>query len=352
MINNYFYKNKKRAEITEYIKSKRISKNSFNFPLGVMFEEDTDFIPTEGYTLEFFKKDNSRLSVYTVSASVEKVSNIFLSVIKLLPEYITITIERVSQDANREFDILISDPDISKKEAKNIFLKYEELFIECGFVSFGIFDRNSGFEVFIDSHKQIEISAPYKLINRINSILESFNIEHNENTTFISDNEHLHYSLSSYVDSCGYSKNGYIFDYYDIVNNIKNKYGFKLITHLNSIFIVPPRYFSVTLKGLGNCKQRAFTSTYYIVADSIEVMETIIDEYMLKKNVEYYYIYDYYNVDPDLHDEMFVRRSSKNKFKDHKIGIWEISDIYIYNVKSIVPYMINKPYATTYKKSI
>ena len=73
-------------------------------------------------------------------------------------------------------------------------------------------------------------------------------------------------------------------------------------------------------------------------------METVIEEKMKELDIEYYYIYDYYNVDPNNYHHKSVNLSNKDNlfFKKAPFGIWAESDIFISKVKDISLFYINK----------
>lgn len=350
---NYFSKNRKRKKILDKLKEKRLIYNGFQYPLGIMIELDHINIVTEGCKIEYNNTQLGDMYFYTVSISMEKLSSLLLRVLKIFPSYITLIIERSSEDINREYDILFSDPDISIKEAKAIFKRYEELWTECSFVGFGVLDELSGFEIFINPHKEIEMTVPRKYSDTIDKILDRFSLLDNDNVKFLSEMDHWHYSLSYLTSNeTGIEKCNYAFDYYYITNSMKNRYGFKIINLHDDDIKVAPRWWCTTVKGLGRCKRKMFITSYYIVAETFEEMETLVDIEMSKHKVDYYYIHDYFNIDPESELNSFNIRKKNKGFKDASFGIWAESDIFISDTKSIVPYMINKPYATTYQNSI
>ena len=217
---SYFQKNKKRKSILNKIKEKRIIINDFYVPLGIVPIESSK--PKEGVSIELkTSEDSADMYSYSISISANRLSDLFLKLIKLFPYYATMVIERKSEDINREFDVLMSDPDISLSEIRRVFKKYNELWVECGFVGFGIIDEYNDFEIFINLDKEIIINTPFKNIKKINRILDSFNLL-DETPVFISSDVHWHYSLSSIVSYESYSETyEYIFDYYDIINMMK-----------------------------------------------------------------------------------------------------------------------------------
>lgn len=339
---NYFQKSQRRRNILNKIKSNRIIINKFQAPLGIVPSKDAK--PVEGFNFEL-KYDE--LYSYRVSVSANKIPYLFFKLLKLFPSYATMVIERISEDVNRDFDIMMSDPDISISEIKNIFKKYKELWVECGFVGFGIIDERTGFEVFINLDKEIIINTPYKNINNIDLILDYFNLS-NEYPSFISDYEHWHYPLSSVVsDESVSEEDEYIFDYYDIINNLKHLYGFSTVNFDERIIRKEPKWWNVTVKCLGKCKKISSVSSYYIVANTIEEMETLIDEKMKNMNIENYYIYDFYNVEPNNYSPTNLNLSDIRNFNFEKapFGIWAESDIFIYKTRNITSYFINKNYA-------
>ncbi len=342
---NYFQKSQRRRNILNKIKSNRIIINKFQSPLGIVPSEDAK--PREGFDFEL--KDGELYS-YRISVSANKIPYLFLKLIKLFPSYATMVIERISEDINRDFDIMMSDPDISREEIKNIFKRYKELWVECGFVGFGIIDERTEFEVFINLDKEVIINSPYENVNEINSILGYFNLL-NENPSFISDFEHWHYPLSSVVSYETVSESDeYVFDYYDIINNLKHLYGFSLINMNERIIRRQPKWWNVTVKCLGKCKKISSISSYYIVANTIEEMETLVDEKMKEMNIENYYIYDFYNVEPNNYNPRNLNLSDIkiSNFENAPFGIWAESDIFIYRTRNITSYFINKNYALSF----
>ena len=112
-------------------------------------------------------EDSADMYSYSISISANRLSDLFLKLIKLFPYYATMVIERKSEDINREFDVLMSDPDISLSEIRRVFKKYNELWVECGFVGFGVIDEYNDFEIFINLDKEIIINTPFKNIKKI-----------------------------------------------------------------------------------------------------------------------------------------------------------------------------------------
>ena len=86
------------------------------------------------------------------------------------------------------------------------------------------------------------------------------------------------------------------------------------------------------------------------MANTIEEMETLIDEKMKDMNVDYYYIYDFYNVDPNdyNYESVNVTNIQNVSFEKAPFGIWGQSDVFICKAKNIASYYINKNYARTY----
>ena len=215
---SYFEKSQRRRRILNNIKSRRIIIDKFNIPLGIVPSEYV--YPIEGTKIELKNTDNGDVYSYKISVSAEKIFSLYMKLLKLFPSYGTMIIERISEDVNRDFDVLMSDPDVSLNEIRKVFRRYNELWVECGFVGFGVIDELTEFEIFINLDKEIEINTSYKNMKQINRILRSYKLL-NDDVSFISDYEHMHYSLSSIVADEGCSEaDEYVFDYYDIINNL------------------------------------------------------------------------------------------------------------------------------------
>ena len=112
---SYFQKNSKRKSILNKIKEKRIIINDFYVPLGIVPIDSSK--PKEGVSIELKTSDDDNVDMYSysISISANRLSDLFLKLIKLLPYYATMVIERKSEDINREFDVLMSDPDMYSK---------------------------------------------------------------------------------------------------------------------------------------------------------------------------------------------------------------------------------------------
>ena len=209
-----------RRRILNKLKSRRITKNKFQTQLSIL--------PKEYIYIEA-KIDGSYS--YRIKVSSEKTITLYLKLLKLFPYYSTVIIKRISKDINRDFDIMKST-NISLNKIKNIFKKYNELWIKCGFVCFGIIDKLTELEIFINLNKEIVINTKYNNIKKINSILNFYNLFNN--VSFISDYKYWNYFLPLTISNFYiYKKN--IFDYYKITNYIKYIYGFSIVNLYDKI---------------------------------------------------------------------------------------------------------------------
>lgn len=316
---SYFRRHKRKLDLLKKLNSFRVKRASFAFPLGIV--PDSAYLPDEGYTVEY--EESSHESpfgdriVYCLSISIEKVSPVFWDCLKLFGANASIIIERWSEDVNREKDIFVS-PDIEISKIEELFCEYEELWTECGFVSFGIIDYNSGYEVFLSDHKTINLFMPIDEQEKAEKILKRHNIAFDKDVLFSFNFEHWHYSLVGLISEISDSEEDeYDFDYYDIINELKQPLSLELVTSEEEEIKVAPRWWYVVVRGRAK-DNRDFVISYYIVAETEEEMETLVEEDLNVSSSDYY-IFDKCNVNPDA---VSCEHKETQGFSKASAGIW------------------------------
>lgn len=327
---SYFSKSRKRKRILDALEKKRVTRASFRFPLGI-YPEDK-YLPDEGYTVEASPSTvdgmfSDRLS-YAAAVSAEKVRSLTEDAFGLFREETCVIIERWSEDVNREKDVFISR-EMPIERIRRVFAHYDTLWLECGFVSFGLIDYETGLEMLLNDHKVLEIFAPYSYTERIESLMASHGIAYNKEMSFSYNYDHWHSSLAGLVhDVKGDEIDEYDFDYYDIINDLKIPLGLEMAFGEDEVMTVKPRWWYIVAKGVTKSGLKDFVQSYYLVAETEEEMETYISNEMDARGVTSYYLYDSCNVNPgavDIDDNFTSIRSAD--FSAAAPGIWAASEI-------------------------
>ncbi|MBI4977589.1 MAG: hypothetical protein HZC28_08910 [Spirochaetes bacterium] len=327
---SYFNRSAKRRSIISLLEQKRVTRAGFRFPLGITPEEK--YLPDEGYTLEMEPASSESQFgdryFYCAGVSAEKVRPIFESLLGALHKNVCVIIERWSEDVNREKDVFISQ-ELTLARVKRIFSHYDTLWLECGFVSFGIIDYDSGFEAVINDHKIIEVFTPYDYNEDVEEIFKQHGIHNEPEMTFSNNYDHWHSSLAGLVhEVLNDEDREYEFDYYDIINDLKVPLGLELAMNEDNALKVKPRWWYVVVKGVTKSGLKEFFQSFYLVAETEEEMETIVADTLERYSVGSYYLYDFCNVNPGSIDiDKHFTAQSESKFEQASGGIWALSDI-------------------------
>ncbi|MEK6796457.1 MAG: hypothetical protein AABZ39_16890 [Spirochaetota bacterium] len=327
---SYFSKSRKRTRILEALEKKRVVRAGFRFPLGIYPEDN--YLPDEGYTVEAAPSTvdgmfGDRLS-YAAAVSAEKTRALMDESVGLFREEACVIIERWSEDVNRDKDVFISR-EIPLERIRRVFDHYDSLWMECGFVSFGLIDYETGLELLLNDHKVIELFAPYSYTERIEAMFSEAAIPFNKEMTFSYNYDHWHSSLAGLVHEVKDDENTeYDFDYYDIINDLKIPLGLEMAYGDEEEITIKPRWWYIVAKGVTKSGLKDFVQSYYLVAETEEEMETYISDEMDARGVTSYYLYDSCNVNPgtvDI-DENFTSIRCAD-FSKAIPGIWAASEI-------------------------
>lgn len=326
MMNSYFQTEVVLNEMLKKAQERRIIRNGFAFPLGII--PSASYIPSEGYTQEFIpssaENEHGDLYSYTVNLSAEKLCDFLQDAFLLFGPFATLRLERWSEDINRERDVFYS-AELELSRAVNVFERYKELWLECGFVGFGMNDPDSGLQVFVSDHKVLSLSLPSKLREEGENLIEKYGLEFDDMLEFSFNYEHWHQSLFGIIsDNSSDESIENEFDYYDIVNELKRPLDLLLIHDDIEEISTRPKWWYVVVKGIMDNGLKSFAQSYYLVADTSEVMETVIADEMEKNKSSSYYIFDFCNVNPQQIEKAFNR---EGEFSKTDCGIWIRSEL-------------------------
>jgi hypothetical protein len=231
----------------------------------------------------------------------------------------SVIIERLSDDVNREKDVFIGKP-MPPADVRLVYERFEPVWLECGFVGFGMLDDDRGLETFLNDHKVVELFVPIALRESVENLLKRHRIECAESLATSFRYEHWHYPLSTVIRNAvpGCEEP---FDYYDIVNDLKVPLDLELSADNDDEITVPPRWWLVTVSGAA-ADRREFLIDYYLVAETEEEMETFIACDLECRGIKSYRIYDLCNVNPAEIDTAVVAYRKAIDFAKAQSGIW------------------------------
>ena len=145
-----------REMIHEAMKNRTFG--GFTLTLAVVFFKDGDVIPSEGYKIETrVMADGRTQSRMLVSASAEKVLDIFDEFIALLGDTCSIVLEDFRTDKGDHIDHFAYYKDTFV--VRSILLDFDELLLNDGFIGLAIWSDAAQAEVQLTMHKVIQIYA-------------------------------------------------------------------------------------------------------------------------------------------------------------------------------------------------
>ncbi len=164
---------------------------------------DLQVIPRQAYRHDTFRENRDKSSsteipVLMISASAERLFDLFLDLLTPLGEHVDVVLETShagptcgSCSKQREhIDIPV---------LKSILCDYEEMLVNDGCLGVAVLNGNIPLEVQFDEHKLLIVYG-HKL-DAFEEILEEHGIECDEEVHFITEAEHVHASNEEYADA-------------------------------------------------------------------------------------------------------------------------------------------------------
>ena len=161
---------------------------------------DLQVIPREAYRHDTFRdgKSNCEIPVLMVSASSEKLFDLFLDLLTPLGDQVDVVLEsshagcgESSSNAQRE--------QIDLPVLKSILCEYEQTLMHDGCLGIAVLNSSVPLEVQFDEHKLLIIYG--ESLGPFEAILQQYGIQQDQETQFITEGEHVHASQENYADS-------------------------------------------------------------------------------------------------------------------------------------------------------
>lgn len=162
----------------------RVQIGTMQFPLGVYPVETID--PKPGYAMEFESADGaddgSDLEewpdryVFDVVITSEKLPALILQLLAVMPRRVYPILDFLGHDDFREIDPYISYDRLGLDQMIDGFRQFRGFFFEDGMCGFGAMSEQPFFYIFVDEHKIVTIRAETSLKERVESLLEAFDL--------------------------------------------------------------------------------------------------------------------------------------------------------------------------------
>lgn len=163
----------------------RVEIEGFKFPLGAYPVEPMK--PKPGYTLQFEPADGGSDDadweewpdryVFDVVIAADRVEPLCRMLFSLLPGRVYPILDVLGNDAYREIDPYIAYDLIASERFIDNIRRFRDFLFEDGLVGFGAMGEEPFFYVFVDEHKIITIRAQTDLKEKVERILQAFDLE-------------------------------------------------------------------------------------------------------------------------------------------------------------------------------
>lgn len=166
----------------------RVVKDGFAFPLGVYPVEE--LTPKPGYSVDFEPADGADADgqweewpdryVFEIVISAERLEPLIRSLLALFPGRIYPILDYLGHDAYREVDPYISYELVGLDRFTDAVRRYRGFLFEDGLVGFGAMIDEPFLYMFVDEHKIVTLRAEPHLKEKIERVLQAFDLEPTE----------------------------------------------------------------------------------------------------------------------------------------------------------------------------
>ena len=160
---------------------------------------DLQVIPREAYRHDTFRDEKAgcKIPVLMISASSEKLFDLFLDLLNPLGDHVDVVLETshagcggAGETAKREH--------IDLPVLKSIFCEYEQTLMHDGCLGIAVLNPAIPLEVQFDEHKLLIVYG--QSLEPFEHILQQYGIESDQQVQFITEGEHVHASQEEYAD--------------------------------------------------------------------------------------------------------------------------------------------------------
>ncbi|MFN0131888.1 MAG: hypothetical protein ACKVW3_05055 [Phycisphaerales bacterium] len=166
----------------------RVEVQGFKFPLGSYPVED--MTPVAGFTVDFEPADTDAEDeqweawpdryVFDVVISADRVEALVRSLMGLFPGRVYPILDVLGQDAFREVDPYVANELSGMDRVLDALRRYRAFFFEDGLVGFGVMTEEPFLYLFVDEHKIVTVRVEPAMKERVEKILQAFDLEATE----------------------------------------------------------------------------------------------------------------------------------------------------------------------------
>lgn len=162
----------------------RVIVDGFPFPLGVYPVERSH--PRSGYTVDFEPADGGDADsdweewpdryMFDIVAPADRIRPLVRSLLALLPARVYPILDVLGEDAYREVDPYIAYDPVPLDRFLDATHRHKEWLFEDGLVGFGAMSEDPFLYIYVDEHKIVTVRASGPARERVEKVLEAFDI--------------------------------------------------------------------------------------------------------------------------------------------------------------------------------
>ena len=178
----------------------RISRyRDFQLTDAVRPSYDLQVIPQEAYRHDTFRdeKTNSQIPVLMVSASSEKLFDLFLDLLCPLGEQVDVVLDSSHAGCGKNSGN-VQREQIDLPVLKSILCDYEPTLMHDGCLGIAVLNPSVPLEVQFDEHKLLIVYG--ECLEPFETILQQYGIRQDQEVQFITEGEHVHASQEDYAE--------------------------------------------------------------------------------------------------------------------------------------------------------
>lgn len=157
---------------------------------------DLQVVPKQGYKHDVYRDADSTVPVMMVSASSEKLFDLFMELIEPLGTEVDVVLETSHTNSRRHQDLYREHIDIPILQS--ILWDFEDLLLNDGCTGIAVLNPSVPQEVQFDEHKMLIVYG--QPLEKFEQILRRYGIPHDETLQFITEAEHVHSSNDGYSE--------------------------------------------------------------------------------------------------------------------------------------------------------
>jgi len=170
---------------------------NFQLTEAVRPSYDLQVVPRTGYKHDVYRDADSTVPVIMISASSEKLFDLFMELIEPLGTEVDVVLETSHSKSRRQQDLYREHIDIPILQS--ILWDFEDLLLNDGCTGIAVLNPSVPQEVQFDEHKMLIVYG--QPLEKFEHILRRYNIPHDDSLKFITEAEHVHSSNDSYSDA-------------------------------------------------------------------------------------------------------------------------------------------------------